>query len=720
MSGSTTGTTTPRGTTPITTIAIACVAVASIYACGSSGAPQWSGGGSSGGANGSGNGGSGGGGTTLCPNGGCLTGSPDGGGGAGSSSGGMAPPSGAPAMGATTAPDCPGCTFPPANAPPCPSSAPAITLVYPPDNVLVPPNLNVVSVQFTPFGAPFQRFEVDFSQSAQSPTTDWHIITACTSQTTDAQSGNPSSGCEVIVDPASWSALSGANRGGSTPVTITVRGTTDGHCASTSTNAVHMSFAEEDLLGTYYYWKSTASSNGTGGQIWKKLFGDLATGESNVTSQALSATCNGCHALSRDGSRMVVYSDDDDSDDEYGDVTGSLLDMTNDTVIGGTGGAGFGRGGGGQPPGFATISPTATYYVSSNGVPSGAGGLGGIGGLGGSYPGTVPANGWAVWNAQTAAFVAGVPIGPAGTRPTMPDWAIDGKSIVYVQPAAIASWGSLLGNRTDDDHVFGGSLYTVPYTGNGTFGSPTPLVLSNGSENDYYPSYSPEMSFVLYNRAPYDASAGSLTGCSGGFCPNDSFSNPAARLMLVANAGGSTPIDLQVANGSAAQTAIALSNSYPRWTPFVQSHHGQKLLWFTFSSTRDYGLRVLNHKQGMYQCYPPDSAEAPGGAHGSHFAAACQEPQLWMAPLNLDEAQAHMDPSGVAFWIPYQDITTHNHTAQWTAQTPTPPPAPDGGGPPPCSCSMVYGPCGAANACGCCSGQQLTCNGNNQCITTPQ
>jgi hypothetical protein len=28
------------------------------------------------------------------------------------------------------------------------------------------------------------------------------------------------------------------------------------------------------VLGAIYYWKSTASANGTGGQIWVKSFGD--------------------------------------------------------------------------------------------------------------------------------------------------------------------------------------------------------------------------------------------------------------------------------------------------------------------------------------------------------------------------------------------------------------------------------------------------------------
>jgi len=43
-------------------------------------------------------------------------------------------------------------------------------------------------------------------------------------------------------------------------------------------------------------------------------------------------------------------------------------------------------------------------------------------------------------------------------------------------------------------------------------------------------------------------------------------------------------------------------------------------------------------------------------------------------------------PVGVAFWIPYQDITQHNHTAQWTWKpNPPPPPPPDGGPPRACA-----------------------------------
>jgi hypothetical protein len=600
--------------------------------------------------------------------------------------------------------------------------------VYPNDTVLVPPNLNVMSVQWTPYGAPFTTFEVDFAQSQQAPNTDWRIVTGCKTQTVDAQSGNPSGGCELVIDPLSWSKLVAANRGLGNSISITVRGTTDGKCASTS-NVIHMSIAEEDLLGAYYYWKSTVSSAGVGGQIWEKVFGDIADDEKNVTSAVtlqagtLSATCNGCHALSRDGKRMVVYSDDDDSDDEYSDVGGSLLDMTtspNATEMGvGVDGSRLG----GQPPGFTTINPVGSYYVTSNGMPlAGTGALGATSTTSTGYQTAVPTNGWSEWNGSNGNWVGPITVGGAQTRPTMPDWSVDGTSVVYVQPNAVALWdmnGSVAftGARQDDDHIFGGSLYTVPYMGSGAFGTPT-LFLQSGGENNYYPSYSPDqpMSYVIFNRAPLDMSAGSLTGCTTGaapMCPNDSFSNPAARLMLMQNAANSKPIDMEHANGTSAASPLPWSNSYPRWAPFVQNYHGNKLLWFTFSSTRDYGVRVLNHKTGMYQCYPADAYQTPGGAHKAQFASECQEPQLWMAPITFTEAQgAGTDPSGVAFWIPYQDLTTHNHTAQWTQQLTTVPP-PVGK----CTCAAQGQAC-ASNMCGCCSG--LACAGSGTCISVLQ
>jgi hypothetical protein len=251
----------------------------------------------------------------------------------------------------------------------------------------------------------------------------------------------------------------------------------------------------------------------------------------------------------------------------------------------------------------------------------------------------------------------------------MPDWSPDGTTIIYTLPSKVLPWTlSTFGvsmTRANDDHELGGSLYTLAYLGNLQFGTPSEFLASQG-ENNYYPSYSPDGKLVIFDRAPL---SGTIDACSpsappGESCPNDSFSNPAARLTLIQNAAGAVPVDLQAANGSPASAPQSLSNSWPKWGPVAQTYKGRPLLWVVFSSTRDYGVRVRNHKAGMYQCYPPDSAEWPTGTHGSTFDPLCQQPQLWMAAVSPGGASG-TDPSFPAFWLPIQAVTKHNHTPQW-------------------------------------------------------
>ena len=422
-----------------------------------------------------------------------------------------------------------------------------------------------------------------------------------------------------------------------------------------------------------------------------KSFGDMNP-ETNVTGN-LGATCNGCHALSRDGLRMAINSDDDDSDDEYSDVTGSLIDMTTVMAIGG-----FRS----QGPGFSSFFPDHTEYVTSNGL---------------AQP---PTNLFFLFDGDTAAKQTPASnLGSSTTRPTMPDWSPDGKTLLYVQPTVVGAWNNHGGAMISDDaHEFGGSLFTVPYLGNQTFGPPTPLLMSAG-ENNYYPGYSPDGKLIVFDRAPANTSVTTIDGCSGTppheICPNDSFSNPSARLMVLSTSPGAQPIDMELANGSPASAPIPTSNSWPKWSPFIQSYRGSLLLWVAFSSTRDYGLRVRNHQPGQYQCYPPDSFEDPGGAHGTPFDPLCQQPQLWMAAINISTAEGLGgigDPSNVAFWLPFQDMTTHNHTPQWT-QTVANTPPPDAG----TMCIPTGGNC-QTNPNGCCSPN--LCLGTGQCGTLPQ
>ena len=111
-----------------------------------------------------------------------------------------------------------------------------------------------------------------------------------------------------------------------------------------------------------------------------------------------------------------------------------------------------------------------------------------------------------------------------------------------------------------------------------------------------------------------------------------------------------------------------MTNSWPRFSPFVQEYKGKHILWITFSSTRDYGLRVENENPptgATFNCYPPVSPEDTSGDHSKPFDPNCTQPQIWMAAITLEDLQAGGDGSFPAFWLPFQDDTAHNHIAQW-------------------------------------------------------
>jgi len=548
--------------------------------------------------------------------------------------------------GSFTTPDCPGCMFPGPGAPSCGGMDTDPTVIYPNDGVLLPPNMNTITLQWKP-GTSNNLFEIDLT----NPATDVKILTKCT-PTVDTR-GQMSGGCQLDLNGAMWDFVAKSNKGGD-PVKITVQGSS-GTCLAPGSNSIGMAFAAEDVSGGIYYWKSTVSASGTGGQIWRKEFGTMTPEEQITGAGILGGTCNGCHALSRDGQRMVINSDDDDSDDEYGDVTSSLVDVGKKMIIGGTG---FGSGG---PAGFQTFSADHGLYLATTGNGSGTPGWG----FGGGGTNIMP-NQFFLYDGNTGAQSTppGVTGAPMTTqRVTMPDWSADNKSIVYVVPVQAGSpnW------QADDDHILGGSLWTLSYDSmTKKFGTPTPLLPSMG-ENNYYPGYSPDGQFIVFNRVPKQPAPD--------FPNNDSFSNPKARVFVLPTGQGAMPIDCAALNDQG-----DLSNSWPRWSPFIQTYKGQKLLWVTFSSTRDYGLLVRNNISGNVQCYPPDSAEDPGGSHGQQFPANCKQPQIWMAAINLTTAEVmnQGDPSSPAFWLPFQDIKTHNHTAQWTTTVVNTPP-PDGG-----------------------------------------
>ena len=169
-----------------------------------------------------------------------------------------------------------------------------------------------------------------------------------------------------------------------------------------------------------------------------------------------------------------------------------------------------------------------------------------------------------------------------------------------------------------------GSIATASFKGT-SVGSPK-VIVKGDKWNNYYPAISPDGRWIIFNRSD-----------------GSSYSNNTAELWVVRVSGG-LPVELKRAN-----KGKLLRNSWARWSPFTHTYKGGKLFWFSFSSIRDYGTELVNSSKKIN-----DST-----------------PQIWMTAFAPDLAQDGKDPSFPAFWLPYQELKSRNHIAQWTKKVPT-------------------------------------------------
>jgi len=512
--------------------------------------------------------------------------------------------------------------------PPSTVTACAPTLVYPPDGVLLPPNTNVIEVHFLEGTPANNTFEISFTNAV----TDVKIYTTCTG-TTPADGMPLNGGCIVELTQAEWDYIAKTNRNGA-PLTVKVRavGCDGSNVASSATRQI--SFAEQDMVGVLYYWASmraivVAGQTVNSGGVFRYDFGvrgQLPDPVLTPTSpQNPTGLCIGCHTISRDGRQMIFDFDDNDDDDEYGDVRTDVYDIAAAKPLQPI----VKNGNNVFPPGYHTWDRTTQQFLLSDG------------------PGntSTPAGAFR----RVSALAATLGYAQAGTlRGTTPDWSPDNASVVFAAPPNTKTNPPTAGfwQNGNDLWFAGASLYVSPWNGaSNTLGAATQLVASAAGDNYYYPSYSPDGSFIAFNHATSGAN----------------FHNVNARVQLVvAGQANPTPDDMATLN-----TAIAVTNSWARWAPFVQAYKQGKILWLTFSSTRDYGLRIQN--TGKVNCYPTESPLTPT----FNNTANCSRTQLWMAAVDLDTASvaAGKDVSWPAFWLPFQDITTNNHLAQWAQQS---------------------------------------------------
>lgn len=434
-------------------------------------------------------------------------------------------------------------------------------LVYPSDGVVVPPNMREMEFHYRPSGS--SVFELSF----QAPALDLRVYVGCPESV--------GGGCIYTPDDDVWDTIATAARGAG-PIPYTLRGS-DGTRVGTAAEQ-HITFAEEDITGGLYYW------NAGGGRIMRYEWGrrGVAAEVYLDTGRTGALTCVGCHSVSRDGTRIAVGLDIPGSTFQSYDVA------TRERIFSRGGGGGafpFPGGGGISEPSFFTFSPDTSQIVSGSG------------------------RGLDIRDAATGEVV--VP----GVAPnaTMPDWSPDGSHIVYVESATPPPF--------DTPGVSSGSIATLELAG--STWQRGPMLVTRTSENNYYPAYSPDGGWVVFNRSP--SNTGSMGDDEEGMVARVSD----AELWVVPADGSIAPMRLERADGFA--------DSWPKWDPTPYVDRGRTLFWLSFSSRRGYGLRF------------EDDARS----------------QLWMAAFYADDARGGLDPASPAIRIPFQELESSNHLPQW-------------------------------------------------------
>ena len=454
-----------------------------------------------------------------------------------------------------------------------PPSTSGLTLVYPNPGAIVPHDLAPIDVQWNGSAPAFRvTFAVDTGDRLRGyvSTPSWTP---------------PAGEWAWLLDRAAGHTITLSVAG----ATIDANGTPQGPLVGSGTQPLGVS--RDDASGALFYFATTGDQL-TGDGTLERLELGKQQADKYLNKSNDGGRCVGCHALSRDGARVAFT-----FLDLTGVATGNPLslgsvDATNPTAQ---------QAAANTPVATSAFSPDGTRLVTS-------------------YQGKLELRD-AVSGAKLADLATS---GPA----LFPDWSPDGTKLVFVRPTALCSpTGVNFGQASI--FVYGGALVTLTADGAGGFGNETVLVPAAAGQNNYYPSFSPDGSWVAFTRADTTKSSWAManSSCAGQDGSGLSYDNPSATLWLVPAAGGA-PVALDAANAAPMHT-----NSWPRWSPKADGEY----LWLSFSSTRPYG-NVL------------------AGLAAHH--------QIWITAVKRPSAGG--DPSAPAVWFPFQDTATKNHIGVWS------------------------------------------------------
>jgi hypothetical protein len=362
------------------------------------------------------------------------------------------------------------------------------------------------------------------------------------------------------------------------PVKLTLRAFDPAGAGSVWESAPYtLNIAPAAVSGAIYYWSTTAKGIRRG-----TLDGRDAADYLTPSPPEDEKQCAACHTVSRSGKRMSVA------------FPGDLLGVV-DVVETVPPPVDFGPApymGGNVSSSWATFSPDDNkLVVAGQGVLS-------------------------VVSATDAKPIgAGVIPLPQGVFGTMPDWAPDGKHLVFAaitqgDKARHLQQSSIAWLSADGDSFSGYELVAESKK------------KSCGEITEAYanPMFSPDSQWLAFSHAD----------CS-------SENDPTARVVLARAQPNGEQIELVAANTLVGDQSLEkLQNGMPTWAPTIDSN----IAWVAFTSTRDYGfvLSAASGKQPMRQ--------------------------LWVAAVDLSRV-GQGDPSYPAFRLPAQDLTENNHRPFW-------------------------------------------------------
>ena len=543
----------------------------------------------------------------------------------------------------------------------------AATIVYPLDGVLVPPNLSNLEVHFERGSTADQNFNIRFEMKDRLSV---NFVTTC--ETLGA-------GCRFVVPRNTWDRIS-STVAGFGPLNIYVDSmVTNGTNKSVST-PVQIELAAQSVHGGLYYW--TTSNNGV---IMRVDFAQADQAPPQRFYPRSSGTCYGCHSLAPNGERMTL------SSRGQGEGLMTLLQLTEN-----------------QAP-AATIDNG--NYTDAADVSRGQ-----------------VAEQFQSWRSDSSRFVAVFPDDSIiGVQPQRDELRIyDGANGRLLETIDVASRVSHVDWSPVEDRIafvnpsmpytaqrfIGGRLQYIQHdSASGQWSQPISIDTGVGSDqsiNEYTPAFSLDGSFLVYARSQCTSNLCSqLAGAHGStFCECNADADPSSRLMAVLKDGG-TAIDLTNVNtpGPTDLTdGYHLANTFPKWSPFEIDRYASdnttatqsKIVWMTFSSRRRFGVR------------PPVFGREADRDNPDHASQS-----IWMVAVDSAKILRGEDGSFAPFILPFQDLDTSNHLAQWTQVI-----VPDDN-PPVNQCVPVGDSC-VVGGTSCCSGECVAGDGSGVCTVPDQ